>query len=405
MADHGTAPVPRRKTLSPVFIVSLGHGGTHWVAATFYILLPFIRRDLGLSFVEAGVFVSIFHLSSVFANFGSGLAVDMTGRRVVFQALALAIGGGALFMFGVVQGFWMICVMVGLIGGANNLWHPAGISYLSAEFPDNRGFVLAMHGFGASLGDSMAPLAAGALLAWLSWPMAAMVNAVPVLALAVVILVLLLPRDTPAPGQKRRGMGLGEYLGGLRSILGNRAVMGLALMSGFRTMALNGLLMFLPLYLAEGLGFGPLVMGSALMAMQVGGMISGPIAGTLSDRVGRRPVVLGGLTLTTVVIVGLTFIDSATPYVISVAILGFGLYAIRPVVHSWMMDLVPASLGGSATSLMFGTQALLSTLTPIIGGWVADTYGLVNVFYVIAGVIVIANTMAVMLPKSEPGRA
>ena len=28
-----------------VFLVASGHGGTHWIAATFYLLLPFITRD------------------------------------------------------------------------------------------------------------------------------------------------------------------------------------------------------------------------------------------------------------------------------------------------------------------------------------------------------------------------
>jgi hypothetical protein len=33
----------------PAFLVGLGHGGTHWVAAFFYLLLPYITRDLGLT--------------------------------------------------------------------------------------------------------------------------------------------------------------------------------------------------------------------------------------------------------------------------------------------------------------------------------------------------------------------
>ena len=35
-----------------VFLVASGHGGTHWIAATFYLLLPFITRDLGRDVVE-----------------------------------------------------------------------------------------------------------------------------------------------------------------------------------------------------------------------------------------------------------------------------------------------------------------------------------------------------------------
>ena len=81
--------------------------------------------------------------------------------------------------------------------------------------------------------------------------------------------------------------------------------------------------------------------------------------------------------------------------------LGFGLYAIRPVVHSWMMDLTPPAFSGSAVSLMFGVQGLMTTLLPTLGGFIADRYGLSAVFYLIAGLMLCANAMAVLLPGAE----
>jgi len=84
------------KGQSTVFLLGLGHGGIHWTAATLYLLLPFITRDLGLTYTEAGLLVAVFHVSAFAANFASGLVVDVTGKRVVFQVLSLAIGAGAL---------------------------------------------------------------------------------------------------------------------------------------------------------------------------------------------------------------------------------------------------------------------------------------------------------------------
>jgi MFS family permease len=124
----------------------------------------------------------------------------------------------------------------------------------------------------------------------------------------------------------------------------------------------------------------------------------------MSDRIGRRPVVMAGLTATTVLIVLLPFIPNATAFIFAVSVLGFVLYAVRPVIHSWMMDLAPAEIGASATSLLFGTQAGLSVLMPIVGGWVADVYGLTEVFYLIAAIMLIANLMVVLLPRPESRR-
>lgn len=382
-------------------LVGLGHGATHWIAATFYIVLPYMRDDLGLTYAEAGTLAAIFHAASVAANFGSGPLVDMTGRRVLFQVLSLAIGAAALLAFGLGGGFAWLAAMIVLIGATNNLWHPAAIAFLSARYPKNRGYALSIHALGANVGDAVAPLAAGSLLVWLAWPSVAAVNALPVFAVAA-LLGLLLSSPRTGGGGAPKGVRGGDYLGGILSVVRDRAVLGLCLMAGFRTMAQNGLLVFLPLYLTDVLHAGPAAMGAALMTMQLGGIVASPIAGALSDRIGRRPIVMAGLGVTTAVIAALTFLGGGPLYVAGVALLGFSLYAVRPVVHSWMMDLTPPELGGSATSLMFGTQAALSTAAPILGGLIAGIWGLPAVFYMLAGIMLIANLVATMLPGAEP---
>lgn len=383
----------------PAFLVGIGHGGTHWIATFFYLLLPFITRDLGLSYTDAGLLVAVLHLSSLFANFGSGLLVDVTGRRVLFQVVSLLIGAGALMAFGVSDHLVVLGLLVTLIGASNNLWHPPAIAYLSEIYPANRGYALSIHALGANVADTLAPLAAGSLLAVLTWQRTAATGAVPVIFVALLIAALLLRgggrRAAPAGG----GMSMSEYLLGLNRIVRDRLVLGLCLMSGFRSMAQNGLLVFLPLFIVDDLHAGPIWLGVAMMAMQMGGLVAGPVAGTWSDRVGRRPVVLAGLTVTTVVIASITLIDSDVLLVAAVSVLGFALFAVRPVVHSWMMDLVPPNLSGSATSLLFGTQSLLSAAVPPIGGMIADAHGLPAVFYFLAGAMLVANILVYLLPN------
>ncbi|MGY9060891.1 MAG: MFS transporter, partial [Rhodospirillales bacterium] len=81
-------------------------------------------------------------------------------------------------------------------------------------------------------------------------------------------------------------------------------------------------------------------------------------------------------------------------------VLGFALFAVRPVIHSWMMDLTPKKMGGSATSLLFGVQAGLSASVPIVGGLIADQWGLPVVFYILAVFGLAALVMTFLLPNS-----
>jgi len=367
---------------------------------TFYLLLPFIAKALHLSYTEVGFLVSTVHISSFATNLFSGAVVDVTGRRVPILVASLTLGALALASFGIADGVLGLLPLVALIGCTNNMWHPAAISYISRRFPQQRGYALSIHALGANSGDALAPIVVGAALVWLSWPQAATVACAPTLAVAL-LLFLALPRQSNrerAQSSAGEGMDLATYFKGLTTLLCDRAVLSLCLVAALRTMTQAGLLAFLPLYLANGLGAGPVMLGLALAAMQSAGVVAAPVAGAWSDRVGRRPIVLAGLTASTVVIVVLMFLGHLATFVVGIAVLGFVLFAVRPVIHSWMMDLTPANLGGSATSLMFGSQAMLATAAPIIGGMIADGWGLGAVFYFLAGGLLAANLALVLLP-------
>ena len=131
------------------------------------MLLPYITQDLGLSYAQAGGLVTLFHASSFAANVGSGAIVDIRGRRVLVQSVSLVIGALSLMAMGLAeQAIWLIPLVV-LIGITNNVWHPAAISYLSQCYPNNRGYALSIHTLGASMGDAVAPVVAGAMLLWM----------------------------------------------------------------------------------------------------------------------------------------------------------------------------------------------------------------------------------------------
>ena len=100
---------------------------------------------------------------------------------------------------------------------------------------------------------------------------------------------LLVVVSTERIGLDKNDDWLGIYTNrnSLAPVAGLAIIVGLSLMAGFRSMAQNGLLMFLPLFLIDELRTGPLWMGVTMMAMQMGGLVAAPIAGICSDRVGQ----------------------------------------------------------------------------------------------------------------------
>jgi MFS family permease len=403
LSSPATTPSPGLRAFGPAYLLSMGHGASHWITGTFFLLLPKIREEYTFSYAEISLIGTIYYIGSLSSNLVGGPAVDMTGRRILFQVLSLIVAGLALVGLGLSGNYILIAAMGVLIAAANNLWHPAAMSFLSSEYPKNRAFVLSLHGVGSNIGEAIGPIAAGAILTWsvFSWQSAAYLNAVPALLMSVVFAVFLLARDKPVKGGERRGVDLRTYGRGVLNMIRDKAVVGLSVMAGFRSMAQSGLKLFLPFYIVDVLNLPYAYAGIAMTALLIGGMIASPIAGAYSDRMGRRTIISVALGASTVVIVALTFVGNGTTYVVGISLLGFSMFAIRPVIQGWMMDLVPRSMAGSAISFMFSVQALNAAIMPLIGGVLADRYGLTAVFYFLGGVLLLANLVVFLLPKDE----
>ena len=107
------------------------------------------------------------------------------------------------------------------------------------------------------------------------------------------------------------------------------------------------------------------------------------------------------LSAATLSIAGLMLVDGIALFVVVVSLLGLALFAVRPVIHSWALDLAPENMSGSVVSLLFGTQSALSALVPIVGGLIADQWGLAAVFYVLAATLLVANILCYFLPRES----
>jgi len=178
---------------------------------------------------------------------------------------------------------------------------------------------------------------------------------------------------------------------GVRELLRNRSLVLLSTSGAFRSMTQNALLTFLPVYLAHDMGYSPFWVGACLFALQAAGFAAAPVAGHLSDRMGRKNIAITSMATTAVVLVAMALTGGSPLFVALVAVLGFFLYALRPVIQAWMLETTPRNMGGSSIGVLFGAQALGGAIGPLLGGLVADRYGLLATFYFLAATIVLAN--------------
>jgi predicted MFS family arabinose efflux permease len=195
-----------------------------------------------------------------------------------------------------------------------------------------------------------------------------------------------------------RTRNLSDRLRDFGKLLGNRTLIFLCASSIFRSMTQSALMTFLPLFLAQKMGYSPVWIGACMAGLQIAGFTAAPIAGHLSDSMGRRQIVMSSMLTSGVVLAFMGLAGNSPWFVFFIAVLGFFLFAIRAVLQAWLLDATPPDMGGSSIGVLFAIQAVGSASGPFLGGLVADHYGLWAVFYFLACTIVFANLFVFVAP-------
>src|SRR2546423_12333242 len=220
--EASASQAPVRKSFRDVWFITIGHALTHWYPATFYLLLPIIGREFGLSFSQIGLVMTCQYIAGAVSNVPGGVLADTLGRKGLLMAVSLFWVGVPYLLIGFTHTYWLLLLCVALVGIGNNLWHPAAIPTLAARFPERKGLVLSLHGMGGNVGDALAPLAVGALLTVFGWRTIVVMNVIPGIAMSILLLAFLgtlrltsrKSKSQAALGEGHEGQTVAEFLTG-----------------------------------------------------------------------------------------------------------------------------------------------------------------------------------------------
>jgi MFS family permease len=390
--------IKSRKADRTLVAVSLGHTVTDWFPNSLFIILPYLATDLGLTYSQVGVLMGWNYFTSFFVNLPGGLIVDLVGKTGTLLGLAVALTGLPYALLGFSTSYTMALLCITFVGIGSNLWHPAALSFLARRYPERKGLAMALHTMGGNVGSACAPVAIGVALTVLLWRRVLLVNFLVGMLLGFVLWRILAKFETARVDGRRSALSLHEYGSAVRSMARNKSILLLCSLGGLRAMTSIGLFTFLPIYLAHELQYSPALVGAYMTVVQGAGILASPVSGILSDRTGRRPVLSAGLLVTSLLLVALALLRFQFLFVGALAVLGFFLFSLQPVILAWMMDVAPANLGGTTVSALFGIQSLFAGFSPAICGFIADRFGILSAFYFLAATIFAANFLVYLVP-------
>ncbi|MCJ7595527.1 MAG: MFS transporter, partial [Desulfobacterales bacterium] len=148
---------------------------------------------------------------------------------------------------------------------------------------------------------------------------------------------------------------------------------------------------FLPLYMVDHYGISPKWAGIVVSVIAGAGLIGSPLGGALSDRLGRKKLILFSVALSGPLLFAVTRSLLGIVLFVSLFVYGLTMSVRMPVTESLIADVVPARRRTTVLGFyFFMTMETSGIITPIVGRLI-DIYGLQPVFTVIpAGMCVIA---------------
>lgn len=380
------------KRLKVLLLLSSGHAVSHWYIGVTMLILPLIREDFSLSFTEVGLIIAIRSLAGAVGNGASGIVVDIIGKRHLVLTLSVAGIGIFWFFIGHAHTFALLLLLFPLAALFGSFWHAPSMSLLSETFPDRKGLALGVHGAVANLGQSVAPLAVAFLITYAGWRWTIKAHVAPGVLFAL-LLIIFLPRLGNFDSEKKTGAVFWEMV--KNKILKNRALLFISIISALRTMGQRGIETYLALFFVEKFGFSPIWLGFYLSILTFAATFPEPLIGWLSDHIGRKGILGISLTLSGLSVIAITAAPGGVPLMAAVGSLGFFHFSLRPIIFAFALDATPPEIGATVVSYVFTWNHAVSALAPLIGGFLADAFGIHFALYFVALLSFIAALFAV----------
>jgi MFS family permease len=336
----------------------------------------------------------------------AGLTRVVSRRRLLGGGGILFGGGFAAMAFATSFLTFAVPNILSRIGGSPQ--HPVGNGLLAEQFPaERRGFAISAHIAGGNVGTVVVALIGVPLIALVGWRGAAIAFGIPAIVVAVAILLFVRERGTDRAAARASGTVRAAFGRILRDPDLRWLFLTSVLGGGGRGLGVVNL--FVLLYLTLVLGIDAATAGFMYGALIVFSVPMPLIAGWLSDRVGRKPLIVGVYLGGAVAFIVFLLAGSST-FGLSAGILLMGLFSFAesPQLQALLGDISPPSTRDASYALYFtlafGVGSLWVAAYGVIIEAAGESAGLPMVFVLMAVSFVLAALTTLPIHAEQRAR-
>jgi MFS family permease len=382
--------------------------GAHAINHALGVLLPLVYLKVAQDFSVGTDAIAIL---TALGNFGAGVIQLLFGglTRSFSRRSILAWGnilmGTAMAAQALAGGFFAFSVanIASRLGGSPQ--HPVGNAILAEQFPPwRRGFAISAHIAGGNVGTVAVPIVGTALLATLGWRATVVIFGIPAVVVAIGIAIFVHESGTDRAAAQAQG----SVVAGFKETLRDRDLLILNLAS---TIAAGGrglgvIALFAPFYLSRVVGLDVVTVGWMYTILLLGSVPAPLVAGWLSDRIGRLPVILASyLGAAAGMIIFVSVGSNLLGLWLGIIVMGVFAFVESPQLQAVLADIAPPHIRDVAFAtyytIAFGVGSLWTAVFGAILGVAGDAVGLPQVFWIMAATFV-AAAIAVLPVRMTP---
>ena len=381
----------------------------HAVNHSFAVLLPpiylAIIDEFGVTVQSVAFLAAAGSLVSGFVQLSFVELTRHVSRKRLLGFGGLLFGTGFAAM-SLVSNFatFAVATIAARIGASPQ--HPVGNGLLAEQYPpERRGFAISAHIAGGNLGTVVVAVIGTPALALFGWRGVSVVFGVTALVIALSILALVRERGTDRAAARAGG----SSLDGLKRVLADRDLRWVFLTSilGGGGRGLGVVNLFALIYLTRVIGLDEPTSGLMYGALIVFSVPMPLLAGWLSDRFGRKPLIIAAYIGGAIGFGAFIFAGSSLLWLwVGIVIMGLFSFAESPQLQALLADIAPPESRDASHALYFtlafGVGSLWTALYGVVIEQLGETTGVPVVFGLMA-VAFLAAALATLPIRAERG--
>jgi MFS family permease len=384
------------------FRLIAGVSAAHFVSHYYILVLPplfaFIRADYGVSYTEIGLALTVFNAVSAVLQTPAGFLVDRVNARLVLVA-GLMCGAAGLAVASLVNSYWVLVAMFGLMGLGNTVYHPADYALLSRHVSAERvGQAYSIHTFAGLAGGAIAPASILMMHSYFGWRGAFMGAAMLGLLVAVALLAQRDEAPERAAAKPRENAPSADTSWRLllsTPILINFVFFMLLSLTNF------GIMNFSVVALGALWGTSPVTANTALSGNLVMGAVGVLIGGFVAARTERHALIAAaGMLVTAGMCLLIASVDlGAVLLVLVMSLSGLMSGGLMPSRDMIVRQVTPPNAYGKVFGFVTNGFNIAGMVSPLICGALMDRGEPRAVFLLLAATSVLAILTVVSVPR------